>query len=237
MRVCAVSSCSVSKTVMTARVLRKPVGEIRRDAKLVGELDQQRAKVERDDAALGLQEPGLVVEHPDDLLLRDPECGDPELLEARPVEDPECETLGQGPHCARDRAGERLLVRGQPLLEGRLHVDLVKSWSVSVAATCCLDVVVGDELARGLLELAPVERLALDEVGDDGDDDEEHAEHGEYPCKGRPPPSGTALSLVHALTSSVGTVAARARGREALAAGGSELLQDDLDRGRRAGPR
>ena len=201
-RSCAVSSWSASKTVIDAGVLGKPVGEVRRDRKLLGELDQQRAEVDGHDAALGLEEHGLVVEHADDLRLRRADRGDPELLEPRAVEDAERDALGEGTERARDRAGEPLLLGRQPLLERRLHVDLREELVGQRRCDLLLDHLVVDQLPRGLLELAPVERLALHEVGRDRHHDEEHAEHGEQTCERPPPPSRTARFLVHAFASS-----------------------------------
>ena len=107
---------------------RAALGELRgkpgKDRDTLAELDQERAEVEEHGALVGLDPPGVVFEHGDQLFVGELDRVDPKLLGLRPVEHPNRAAIGELAHGCAERACEPLLVGGELLLELGSDVDV-----------------------------------------------------------------------------------------------------------------
>ena len=157
-------------------VRRDLVCEIGDEPEPIAQLEDERPDVEDDIAVRRVHRLRVAVQNLDELLLREHGEVDERVLDARPGEKVlrrrAHEALGE----AGDRARERLEVRRQLGLERAREVD-VRERIGHLSRHRLLDRRIGDELLRGLPELARVERLALDVRREDAEDQEEHAEH------------------------------------------------------------
>jgi hypothetical protein len=133
--------------------------------------------------------PGLVLEHVDELLLRDPVGVDPELLHARRGEQA-LDALGGG---LAQRPGDRLSqleVVGQPLRESRRDVHVVVELVDEEDRERVLDLRVLDQLRAGVLPRLVVEHLPVDPGREDrcdpdhrGDDDQRPDQRAAAPAQ------------------------------------------------------
>ena len=157
-------------------VRRDLVCEIGDEPEPIAQLEDERPDVEDDVAVRRVHRLRVSVQHLDELLLREHGEVDERVLDARPGE----EVLRRRAHEALgetgDRAREGLEVRRQLGLERAREVD-VRERIGHLSRHRLLDRRIGDELLRGLPELAGVQRLALDVRREDAEDQQEHAEH------------------------------------------------------------
>ena len=157
-------------------VRRDLVCEIGDEPEPIAELEDERPDVEDDIAVRRIHRLRLAVQDLDELLLREHGEVDERVLDARPGE----KVLRRRAHEALGETGDRarkgLEVRRQLGLERAREVD-VRERIGHLSRHRLLDRRIGDELLRGLPELARVERLALDVRREDAEDQQEHAEH------------------------------------------------------------
>ena len=154
------------------------VREIADEPEPVAQLEDERPDVEDDVAVRRVHRLRVAVQHLDELLLREHGSFDERVLDSRPGEKVlrrrAHEALGE----AGDRAREGLEVRRQLGLERSREVD-VRERIGHLGRHRLLNRRIGDQLLRGLLELARVERLALDVRREDAEDQQQHAEDEE----------------------------------------------------------
>ena len=95
------------------------------EADLLADVHQQRLQVERDRAVAGRDVPArLVLEQRDQLLVHDAVDVLPELLDARPLEQPVDALDRRLAQCAGDRRGQPLEVRRELVFEQALRVGV-----------------------------------------------------------------------------------------------------------------
>ncbi len=119
-------------------VRRQPFKRTRGQPEVGAELRDERAQIESDDTAAGRDaEPGLVLEHIHELLVRNGVGIRPDLLDPRPVEEELHALRGRLSKRRRDRTGERLEVGRELLLEPCADVPLLVELVHDIVERAC----------------------------------------------------------------------------------------------------
>ena len=173
------------------RGLGHPLGDLPDHRHLVSELDHDRAQVEDDGAAFGLDEGRVVVEQAHELALRPRRHLDPHRLHTWPFERGIGGAIGARARETGQNRGEPLLCGRQSLCDRRLDVDVREQRVDRLGCDLCSDLVVLDHVPRDRLEALLVEGGVLDVEGDHPHEREQDREDrqdacADDPCLGRP---------------------------------------------------
>ena len=168
-----------------------------RQPELGPDLGHERAQVQRHDAVAGRDPVArLVLEHVDELLLRDRIGVDPELLHAWRLEQPLDAVRGGLAQRGGGGLRQRLEVGGQPLLESGGDIDVVVELVDQEHRERALDLRVLDQLgARGLPGLV-VEHLPVDPGREDRSQPDQRGENDQRPHERATTPGHAAGDLI-----------------------------------------
>ncbi len=162
-------------------VRRQTIIDVADDGDPVAELDDERSQIQNDVPALCLESPRVAFQHVDERAVSLGDRADPQLLDPRPLEQCFCHGLGARADAARDRAGQPFQLRRQPLVDRRLHIDVVEELVDEARGDLIADRVICDQLTGRVLDGAGVEGLVADVAREQGDDREERADDDEDP--------------------------------------------------------